>query len=124
MYKKESALFDRTHTKETKKLMSLKKVKNNNPLFGKTHSKKIKELIRQKTLGKIHSEETKLKMSAVRGNPVNIYEKCSLSSEKVKLISSFVSARRAGVFLGISGSTVIKYMNLGEKFKERYKFSY
>ena len=40
-----------------------------------------------------------------------------------KLIGNFVSVRRAGKFLGISGSTVIRYMNLGEIFKERYKFS-
>ena len=122
IYKKEkSALFGHTHTKETRKLMSLKKAKNNNPLFGKTQSKDTIELIRQKALGRIHSEETKLKMSAVRGNPVNIYEKCS--SEGFKLIGSFVSARRAGKFLDISGSTVIRYMNSGEIFKERYKFS-
>jgi group I intron endonuclease len=119
--KEKSALFGRIHTEETKNLMSLKKVKENNPLFGKTHSKDTIELIRQKALGRICSEETKLKMSAVRGNPVNIYEKCS--SEGFKLIGSFVSARRAGKFLDISGSTIIKYMNSGEIFKERYKFS-
>jgi len=68
-----------------------------------------------------HSEETKLKISAAHGNPVNIYEKCS--SEGFKLIGSFVSARRAGKFLDISGSTVIRYMNSCEIYKERYKFS-
>jgi len=121
IYKKEkSALLGRTHTEETKKLMSLKKAKNNNPFFGKTHNKDTIELIRKKALGRIHSKETKLKMSAVRGNPVNIYEKRSL--EGFKLIGSFVSGRRAGRFLNISGSTVIKYMNSGEIFKERYKF--
>ena len=101
--------------------MSLKKAKKNNPLFGKTHSKDTIELMRQKALGRIHSEDTKLKMSAIRGNPVNIYEKCS--SEGFKLIGSFVSARRAGKFLGISGSTVIKYMNSVKYLKNRYKFS-
>ena len=119
--KEKSALFGSSHTEETKKLMSLKKVKDNNPLFGKTHSKDSIELMRQKALGRTHSEETKLKMSAVRGNPVNIYEKCY--SEGFKLIGSFVSARKAGKFLNISGSTVIRYMNSGEIFKERYKFT-
>ena len=119
--KEKSALFGRSHTEETKNLMSLKKVKDNNPLFGKTHSKYSIELIRQKALGKIHSEDTKLKMSAIRGNPVNIYEKCS--SEGFKLIGSFVSDRRAGKFLDISGSTIIRYMNSVEIFKEKYKFS-
>ena len=60
-------------------------------------------------------------MSAIRWNPVNIYEK--VSSEGFKLIGCFVSARRAAKFLDISGSTVIKYMNSGEIFKNRYKFS-
>jgi group I intron endonuclease len=119
--KEKSALFGRSHTEETKKLMSLKKAKGNNPLFGKTHSKDSIELMRQMALGRIHSEDTKLKMSAIRGNPVNIYEKCS--SEGFKLIGNFVSARRAGKFLDISGSTVIRYMNSGEIFKDRYKFS-
>jgi len=58
-----------------------------------------------------HSDNTKLKKSAISGNPVNIYEK--FSSKGFKLIGSFVSARRAGKFLGISGTTVTKYRNSG-----------
>ena len=119
--KEKSALFGNLHTEETKKLMSFKKLKESNPLFGKTHNENSKELMKQKALGRKHSENTKLKMSAIRGNPINIYEK--LSTKGFKLIGSFVSARRAGKFLGISGSTVIKYKNSGEIFKERYKFS-
>ena len=76
--------------------------------------------MRQKALGRLHSEDTKLKMNAVSGYPVNIYEKCF--SEEYKLIGGFVSARRAGKFLGISVSTVRRYMNSGEVFKDRYKF--
>ena len=113
--------------------MSLKKTGENNPLFGKTHSEETKNLMRDKALalrsaselgccaGRKHSEETKLKMSAVRGNLVNIYEKCD--KEGFKLIGSFVSARRAGKFLGMSGSTVNRYVNSGAIFKDRYKFS-
>lgn len=78
-------------------------------------------LMKQKALGSKHSEDTKLKKSAISGNPVNIYEK--YSSSGFKFIGSFVSARRAGKFLGISGNTVIKYKNSGEIFKDRYKFS-
>jgi group I intron endonuclease len=98
-----SALLGRHHTEETKK--------NENSI----------ELMRQKALVRIYSEDTKLKMSAVSGKPVYIYEK--FSSEGFNLIGSFVSARRAGKFLGISGSTVIKYRNSGDIFKDRYKFS-
>jgi len=113
--------YGRSMSEETKKLMSLKKIGELNPLYGKSHSEQSKELIRQKALGRKYSEETKLLMSTKSGNPVNIYEKCSF--EGFKLIGSFVSARRAGKFLEISGSTVIKYMKSGAIFKDRYKFS-
>nr|YP_009568376.1 GIY-YIG endonuclease [Orbilia oligospora]QBL02007.1 GIY-YIG endonuclease [Orbilia oligospora]QID02760.1 hypothetical protein [Orbilia oligospora]QID02828.1 hypothetical protein [Orbilia oligospora] len=101
--------------------MSQKKLGENNPLFGKTHNEKTKELIRQKALGKKHSEETKLLMSSKKGSFVNIYEKCD--KEEFKLIGYFTSARRAGKYLGISGSTVMKYIKSGEIFKNKYKFS-
>jgi group I intron endonuclease len=119
-----SALFGRLHLEETKELMSLKKAvagAEKNPLYGKIHSEDSKDLIREKALGRKHSDETKLKMNIKKGNLVNIYEKCS--SEEFKLIGSFVSARRAAKFLEMSGSTVIKYMNSGAIFKDRYKFS-
>lgn len=113
--------YGRSMSEETKKLMSLKRIGELNPLYGKSHSEQSKELIRQKALGRKCSEETKLLMSTKRGNPVNIYEKCS--SEGFELIGSFVSARRAGKFLDISGSTVVRYMKSGAIFKDRYKFS-
>jgi len=119
--KENSALFGRHHTEETKNLMSNKKVRENNPLFVKTHRESSIELMRQKALNREHSLNIKLKMSAIRGNPINIYEK--LSSEGFKLIGCFFSARRAAKFLGISGSTIIKYRNSGEIYKDRYKFS-
>jgi group I intron endonuclease len=116
-----SSLFGKPHKEETGKPMSFKKLRAPNPLFGKTQSENYKELMKQKALSRKHSEDTKLKMSAISGNPVNIYEK--FSSKEFKLIGSFVSARRAAKFLDISGSTVIKYKNSGEIFKDRYKFS-
>ena len=119
--KEKSPLFGRVHTEETKSLMSLKKSKVNNPLFGKVHTEKTKELMRQKALGRKHSDETLLKMSIAKGSFVYIYEK--FDSEGFKLIGSFVSIRRAAKFLGISGSTVKRYINSGEIFKDRYKFS-
>jgi group I intron endonuclease len=116
-----SAIYGRTHTEETKALMALKKSKENNPLFGKNHTKETKDLMRQKALGRKHSEETLLKMSASRGYLVYIHEKCD--SEGFKLIGSFVSIRRAAKFLGISSNTIRIYINSGEIFKDRYKFT-
>jgi group I intron endonuclease len=81
----------------------------------------VNEKSPQKALSRKYSEDTKLKKNAVSGKPIYIYEK--FSSSGFNLIGSFVSARRAGKFLDINGSTVIKYMNSGEIFKDRYKFS-
>ena len=113
--------YNKKEKSATKNLMTFKKLKENKPLFGKTLSENSKELMKQKALGRKHSENTKSKKSAISGNPVNIYEKCS--SKGFKLIGSFVSARRAGKFLDISTTTVIKYKNSGEIYKDRYKFS-
>jgi hypothetical protein len=69
-------------------------------------------------------KDTKLNISKAspRVNPVNVYEKCDSSG--FKLIGSFVSVRRAGKFLDLSGSTTAKpYMKSGAIFKDRYKFS-
>ena len=52
--------------------------------------------MRQKALGRKHSEDTKLLMSYKRGSSVNVYEKCD--KEGFKLIGSFISARRAAKF--------------------------
>lgn len=99
------------------------KAKISKALKGINRSEETKDLIREKALARKHSEDTKLKMSmsSPRGNPVNVYEKCDSSG--FKLIGSFVSARRAGIFLDLSKSTVVKYMNSGAIYKDRYKFS-
>lgn len=113
--------YGRTMSDATKEIMSSNRKGELNPLYGKSHSEETKELMRQRALGRKYSEETKLLMSSKRGNPLNIYENCS--SEGYKLIGSFVSARRAGKFLGISGSTILRHMKSGIVFKDRYKFS-
>lgn len=118
---KQSTLIGRTHTEETKILMALKKSKENNPMFGKTHNIETKDLMKQKALGRKHSSETLLKMSATKGYPVYIYEKCDI--EGFKLIGSFVSIRRAAKFLDISSTSIRLYINSGKIFKDKYKFS-
>lgn len=121
--KEKSALYGRSHTDETKALMSLQRSKEKSlgSFFGKTHTEKTKTLLGQIALGRKHSEETLLKMSASKGHLVYIYEKCDSSG--FKLIGSFVSMRSAAKFLGISGNTVRLYVNSGKIFKDRYKFS-
>jgi group I intron endonuclease len=116
-----SPLYARTHTEQTKELMSSMRKGQDNYFYGKTHTDETRELMKQKATGRKHLPSTLEKMSKVKGNPVNVYEKCN--SEGFKLIGNFISARKAGLFLGISGSTIIKYMHSGEIFKDRYKLS-
>ena len=119
---KNSYWYGRKKSDETRALMSFQKAGEKNPLFGKVHTEETKELMRQKALGRKHSADTKLLMSSKRGSSVNLYEK--YDKEGFKLIGSFVSARRAGKFLGISGSTILKYMKSGTIIKDRYKFKF
>ena len=87
----------------------------------KFHTEETKKLMRQKALGRKHIEKTLLKMSANRGYLVYIHEKCD--SDGFKLIGSFVSIRRATKFLNISSNTITRYINSGEIFKDKYKFT-
>lgn len=116
-----SPFFGKDLSEKTKDLMNLKKGGVNNSFFGKIQSAKAKELRRQKALGIKHSAETFLQMSLAKGSSVNIYEKCD--KEGFKLIGCFISIRKAANFLGVSTSTVTRYKNSGEIFKERYRFS-
>lgn len=80
--------------------------------MGKLTEMRLKNLWNKKALNRIHLPSTFLlrtKMS--KGNPVDIYEKDS--SDGFKFIGNFISARKAGLFLGISGSTIIRYMRSG-----------
>jgi len=97
------------------------KVKISKGLKGIKRSEDTKELMRQKALGRKPSEDVLLKISTLRGTPVNLYEKCDTSG--FKLIGSFVSHRKVATFLGMSHSTVLKYVNSGAIYKDRYKFS-
>lgn len=77
--------------------------------------------MRQKALGRKHSEEILLKMSASRGHSVYIYEKCE--KKGFKFIGNFVSIRKAAKFLNISSNSIRLYLNSNHIFKNKYKFS-
>lgn len=91
-----SPLFGRTHTEETKKAMSLSRGGENNLFFGKKHSEESKNLMRDKALKRVHSTETKDKMSKSHGKPVNIHEKTSAGF--VLVDSFFFSQKSSTIF--------------------------
>jgi hypothetical protein len=88
--------------------------------LGAKHISKSIDLMREKALAHKHSEKTLLKLISIRGCPVGIYEKSD--SEVFQSKGSFVSARKAAEFLGISNKTVCTYKKSGKIFKDKYKF--
>jgi group I intron endonuclease len=123
--KEKSSLYNCTDSEETKTLKSLSKSNINNPNKGLFLTEETKIFMRQKPLGRKHYKKTLLKMSTSTstgtGYHVNIYEKCD--SEGFKLIGIFVSRRRAAKFLDLSANTITRYINSGEIFKNKYKFT-
>ncbi|KAJ8064322.1 hypothetical protein OCU04_006668 [Sclerotinia nivalis] len=60
--------------------------------------------------------------------PIYVYEKSSMPNAQGKnqwqLIGSFVSSKRAAIFLGLSPAELQNYGTSGAVYKEHYKFSY
>ncbi|KAF7875208.1 hypothetical protein EAF04_002380 [Stromatinia cepivora] len=68
------------------------------------------------------------KPSTPMSKPLYVYEKSSIPNAQGKdqwqLIGSFISSKRAAIFLGLSPAEVQKYGISGAVYKEQYKFSY
>lgn len=80
-----------------------------NPFFGHKHTEETKQILSKANsgvnhpfYGKSHTEEAKLKQSMARGTTIFLY------SLEFELLETFVSARKAGLYLGISKGTVLK----------------
>lgn len=71
-YGENNGMYGKTHTEQSKQLMSeAKKDKyagENNPMYGKTHSDETKEKMRQSRIGKKHTEEHKQRMIEISKN--------------------------------------------------------
>jgi group I intron endonuclease len=130
-----SALFGKTHTEETKDLMSKFKVGNKNPLYGKSHTDITKALMSKSRLGKFHNDKTKEAISIANGTPVYLYEKnrdgvsaetskfTSADQYNLNFIQKFNSIREAGKYLNISHITASKYLRSGDLLNNTYKLS-
>lgn len=94
------SLKGKTHLEKTKAKMSLSRIGDKNPNFGK-----------------IHSAESRAKMSVARGTAIFVY---SLDGT---LENSFPSARVAGVFFNTHSKTILKYLRSGKILKEKWIIS-
>ncbi len=68
--------------------------------------------------GKSISDETRNKISEVKGLTIYLY------TLDFKLIESFFSSQKAGKYFGSSNSTILKYARSGAIFKNEYVLSF
>ena len=66
--------FGKTHSDETKNLMSQNRIGNKNPFYGKFHSSNTKLLMKKLKLGQILTTETKKAISMALGSSIYLYE--------------------------------------------------
>ena len=110
------------HTEESKILMSkvqnsIDKTGENNPMFGKTHSAETRAKMSEAHKGKSQSAETIAKISATQGTAIYIYNSVGI------LVNTFTSAKKAALHFECSQSTILKYAQNGQKFKENWILS-
>lgn len=83
-------MYGKTHTSETKALLSKTHRGENNPMYNKTHK-----------------EETIVKMSIAKGgNIIYVYDSEGL------LINTFISTRKAAVYFKVNHKTIIKFLKM------------
>jgi len=122
--------YGKTHTVETKALMSLAMISmnrtgENHPFFGKTHSAETKALMsltrsgeNSAMYGRNHSAESKTKMSVAQGSTVFVYD------TQDSLTYIFSSTRKAGEFFNCSPTTIKKYILTQQLFQGKWILSF
>jgi len=110
----DSPLLGKTHTDETKFLMSQAHLGTKNSMYGKLHTEQSKSLMSLVKKGKVHDNKTKEAISVANGTAVYLYAAClGNSTDSFCLIQKFSSIREAGKYFGISHSNVSRYLKSG-----------
>jgi len=120
-----------THTAETRLQLSVAKSGANNPFYGQTHSEETLAKISDALTGRSHSEETRAKMSdAKTGVNHPMYGTVSPTALSVSvynldnvLLKTFSSQVAAAEWLGVSNTTVSKYIRSRKVFRGKYLIS-
>jgi group I intron endonuclease len=98
------------------------RIGKNHPMFGKTHTPESKALMSLAKKGIAKSEETRAKMSVANGTAIYVYSK-----DKSTLVNSFSSASKAAKHFYVDKGTVLRYARntgSGSKiFKEQWILS-
>jgi len=111
--------LNRLYTEEEKlkfveRIAKAREIRKNEGIIFK-HKEETKIKISKARLGKIHSEETKLKMVGNKGKITRVTDLTT------KVITEFVSLRKAAEFMDTSLDTVRRYIKDKKILKNRYK---
>jgi group I intron endonuclease len=106
------------HTDKTKELMSIKKLGELNPMFGKKGTMLGKKGKDHPLFGIPLSEETKQRLSILKGTTIYVY-----SFDGLTLIDTFTSARKAAIHYKVDKKTIISYTKSGKLFKKQWILS-
>lgn len=115
-------MLGRTLSAETKAKISEAMTGENNPNFGKSLSAETKAKLSEINKGKTLSVETKAKLSEIRGTTIYIYSPSS-EENKITLVNSLPSARKAAEEFNVSKDTILKYAKNGKLFKDKWILS-
>ena len=142
--------YGKTHSTETKALMSLAMTGEKHPMYNKTHSADTKTLMSQAHKGKYHSVESRAKISKAMSGENHFNFGKSLSAETKALMSlsrtggnnpiskkvfvyssatptilshEFVSYSKAALYLNCSIMTISRYLKNGKIFQGEWILS-
>jgi len=113
------SLLGFSHSKDTLEKFKIAKDNKNNPMFGKLHSKETKIKMSEIKKGKFQSKETKLKISLTNSKKVFIYIDDSTLNKKIlfKFFDNFLEAAKD---LNCSKRTLSRYIDKNKIFKKKW----
>jgi group I intron endonuclease len=113
------------HTEESKELIRLANLNDNNPFYGKTHSDEYKEQLRKRMsgtnnpiAGKLVTEFVKQAIKDTFNLPVYLYD-----SDTKNLLNVYSSRKDFIKEHKVSSKTVVKYIKSGEIWRNKFIIS-
>lgn len=116
------SLYGYKHTEEAKAKMKLYYInKNNHPMYNKTHTSETKAIISKPGLlnpmyGKKHTAEARAKISDRLSNPITLYDNNN------QYILTFKNSVQLSEFIGCFKGTIGRYLKSGKCYKGLYYF--
>jgi len=110
-------MFGKTHTNETKALLTLYNKGDKNPMFGKTHTDETKLKIKLSLMKRFQNKKES-KSSFVK--TVLDKNKIGIFNENLELIETFSDGMAMSKKYNIPKSTLYRYLKTGKLYNKKY----